>query len=180
MFRYFFPDSYAKDVSDVQYGDLKSNGIVNLLFDIDNTLSPVAVPEPDVKTIDLIARLKDMGFNICLLSNGGYKRAARFAAPLGVPFVAKAGKPASKGLNNALGAIDAITANTAVIGDQIFTDILCGKRNNIYAALVRPVSGHEQWYIKLKRVLEAPVLTRYFKKQRAALKNGAPNDRAPS
>ena len=168
MFRCFFPDGYAESVFDIPYDALKSNGIFNLLFDVDNTLAPVASPEPDPAIADLFMRLKSAGFNICLLSNGGHGRAERFAGPLGVPFIAKAKKPAVGGLESAMRVLSARTADTAIIGDQIFTDILCGRRGKIHTVLVRPVAKNEQWYIKIKRMLEAPVLADYHAKRRQA------------
>ena len=166
MLRFFYPDVYAESVFDVDYDGLKTNGIVNLLFDIDNTLAPVVSPDPDAGVIELFGKLTDAGFNICLLSNGGPGRAERFAEPLGVPFVAKAKKPAAAGLKKVLLILPADHTKTAIIGDQLFTDILCGKRNKIYSILVRQISEDEQWYIKIKRVLETPVLACFRKKRR--------------
>jgi len=165
MFSYFFPDLSEQTIFNIPYGRLKESGRVNLLFDIDNTLAPVNVGEPGSELIFFITKLKNMGFNICLLSNGGKKRVKSFAEILEVKYVPKARKPFKKGVNKALALLSADTENSVIIGDQIFTDILCGKRNNIYAILVRPMSKTEEWFVKLKRVFEKPVLAEYERKQ---------------
>ena len=43
----FFPDIYVKSVFELPLEDLKKLGIRGLVFDIDNTVAPFDVAEPD-------------------------------------------------------------------------------------------------------------------------------------
>ena len=47
---------------------------------------------------------------------------------------------------------------TAVIGDQIFTDIFGAKRLGLYAILVKPISSRELYWTKMMRLLERRIL----------------------
>jgi len=165
MMKYFYPDVYVSSIFDIPYDELLSEGIKNILFDIDNTLAPINVPEPGTELIVLFNKLRDMGFSICILSNGGTGRVNVYANALGVPFIAKAGKPFSKGVDTALKILNAGYSDTVIIGDQLFTDILCGKRKKIKTVLVKPISNVEEWYVKLKRIFEKPVLAGYLRKR---------------
>jgi HAD superfamily phosphatase (TIGR01668 family) len=53
---------------------------------------------------------------------------------------------------------------TAVIGDQIFTDVLGGNRLGLYTILVTPISEKEFIWTRLMRKLERFVLN-YLKKR---------------
>jgi len=48
--------------------------------------------------------------------------------------------------------------NTAIIGDQIFTDILGGNRTGIFTVLVVPLAGKEFWWTTFVRKIERHVL----------------------
>jgi len=165
MYRFFYPDGFAPSVYKIRYDELKTDGINNLLFDIDNTLAPVRARKPTPELVALFDGLKASGFNICLLSNGKAPRVREFAGELNVPFIAKARKPALRGMKSALGMLSAEYSKTAIIGDQIFTDILCGKITKTRAVLVEPITKTEQWYIKIKRFLEKFILNEYKRKK---------------
>ena len=44
--------------------------------------------------------------------------------------------------------------NIAVVGDQIFTDVIGGNRCNMFTILVDPVDKKDLWYTAWKRPLE--------------------------
>jgi len=165
MFRYLYPDEYASSIFDIPYNNLRLNGTTNILLDIDNTTAPVSAERPGTELVYFFYKLRDMGFKICILSNGSRKRVEIFAEAFGVPYVAKARKPFSRGVGMALELLSAKHSNAVIIGDQIFTDILCGKRAKIRTVLVKPISPAEEWFVKLKRVFEKPVLAEYFRER---------------
>ena len=53
------------------------------------------------------------------------------------------------------------TSNTAVIGDQVFTDVWSAKRLGLYAILVKPIKDKTSLFFKSKRALEKPILKKY-------------------
>ena len=152
---FFEPDLYVKDVFCVPYGRLKKNRVTALFFDIDNTLKPHYAKEPPKKTRALFERLQSEGFDICLVSNAPSERALPVARALGVQMVHSAKKPLLFGLNKARETLGLPRkTRAAIIGDQLFTDILAGKRARLYTVLVRPVSEKESFFIKIRRPAE--------------------------
>jgi HAD superfamily phosphatase (TIGR01668 family) len=153
---------YVNGAKDIDYSALKSeNNIDGLIFDIDNTLAPFDAPEPDETAAEFFARLKSMGFAICLLSNNSRGRVTRFNSALGLHAVFKAGKPGRRGVSDALAMMGTSAAGTALIGDQVFTDVLCGNRCGLFTILVKPVSGRDEFAVRLKRYPERLVLNAY-------------------
>jgi hypothetical protein len=63
-------------------------------------------------------------------------------------------KPRREGLNRAMAAIGTTPPNTAVIGDQIFTDVLGGNRTGLLTILVRPIGKREFIATRISRALE--------------------------
>jgi len=165
VFSFLYPDLYAPDVYSIPYESLLSKGINALLFDIDNTLQPHFIHEPDKRLIALFETLTGMGFKICVLSNGGKKRVTRFMESLPYHYVCRARKPLLYGINKALRLCGADPRRAAVAGDQIFTDILVGKRKKVYTILVKPVSQKDEFLVRLKRGAEGIIINEY-KKQR--------------
>ena len=166
MISFLFPDQYMDSVYDIDYEALMSAGITNLIYDIDNTLQPFDVADPSLETVELFAGLRGRGYRICLLSNNSHARVESFSAPLqhlSVAFVARAGKPGRRGLSRAMAMIGATNADTALIGDQVFTDVWCAKRNGVYSILVKPLSRRDELSVKIKRIAERPIVRMYLR-----------------
>ena len=47
---------------------------------------------------------------------------------------------------------------TAVIGDQIFTDVFGAKRMGLYAILVKPISSRELYWTRIMRLMERRII----------------------
>ena len=60
-----------------------------------------------------------------------------------------------------MGLLGTKAVNTAVIGDQIFTDILGGNRLELFTILVTPISTKEFIGTRFTRKLEKLVLKRF-------------------
>ncbi len=164
MLEFLYPKEYQDSVHHIAYERLKKMGINNLIFDIDNTLAPFDVVEATAEIIALLDELKGKGFKICLLSNNGEQRVVRFNKILKLYAVHKAGKPGSRGIKKALALLEAKKDSTALIGDQIFTDVWCGNRQGLYTILVKPISVRDEFSVKLKRGIESVVVQSYVKK----------------
>lgn len=159
----FYPDQYVNSKYKINYKLLLKRGIKGLVFDIDNTLEPFDVPEPSRQVIELIEKLKQMGFEICLLSNNDQARVDKFNAQLNLKTVAHAKKPGSRGIRKAMSLIGTNTTNTALIGDQVFTDVVCGRKNGIFTILVEPMSHRDEFFVGIKRYFEKLVIKSYFR-----------------
>ena len=165
MFERFYPDEDYRSVFEIPYKDLMERGINALIFDVDNTLAPYDVKRPPVKISALFSRLTKMGFQICLLSNNGSKRLNVFNERLKLYVVCRAMKPLTGGVKKAMGLMNSKPENTAIIGDQIFTDILCGNLVGLTTILVNPVSEKDQLTVRMKRGPEMFVIGKYRKRQ---------------
>ena len=111
---YYFPDIYAIDPE-----RLRARGVKVLLADLDNTLAPYGVPRPSGEVVAW--------------------RAQHYAEALGIPYEGHAGKPKSGGFRRALARMNAAPEEAAIVGDQIFTDILGGNRAGVLTLLVHPI-----------------------------------------
>lgn len=165
MFSFLYPDLYKASVYSIPYKKLLKNKIDTLLFDIDNTLLPHFIPLPDEKLIELFDTLTNMGFKICILSNGSKKRVQLFMQNLPYYYIYRACKPLLFGINRALKLTGSRPENTAIAGDQIFTDILVGNRKKVYTILVKPISERDEWIVSLKRKAEGIVINEYKKRR---------------
>lgn len=146
-----FPHGFYETVLDIRPEDLSRRGITLLLADLDNTLVPYKVPEPTEELKRWKEELAAGGVELFLLSNSRKPgRPKRFADALGIDFVGHAGKPKRGGFRAAMERTGRTPAQTAIVGDQIFTDILGGRRAGITALLVRPIrlAGNPGRYIR--------------------------------
>lgn len=82
MFRCFFPDAYIDSTYEIDFERLYREGYRGLLFDIDNTLVPHGAPA-DERAKELFARLKNLGFDFCFLSNNQIERVSSFHREVG-------------------------------------------------------------------------------------------------
>lgn len=164
-----FPSEYVRSIYEYDFGKAYSDGMRLVLFDIDNTLVPHGAPA-DARSIELIDKLKRTGFVLSAVSNNKEPRVKMFCDAAGVPYVCNAGKPGTRGYLEAIGRSGCKTEETIFFGDQIFTDIIGADRAGIHSVLVRPIDrGTDEIQIKLKRFIEKPVITAFFKEKGIAI-----------
>jgi HAD superfamily phosphatase (TIGR01668 family) len=159
--KYFFPDLVLSSFLDLDRAMLLQRGIRGLVFDLDNTIvrrdASFLSPAADLKLRDLLAG----GFRVAIVSNNGSVRVSSLAGTLGVPYVSRAVKPFGAGFKRAMRLTGTGRRETAVVGDQIFTDVLGGNLLGLYTILVRPLPGREFIGTRLiSRPLEKLVLAR--------------------
>jgi len=145
------PNGFYESVLDIRPEALTQRGITLLLADLDNTLVPYKTPSPTPELIAWRKELEEGGVQLFLLSNSRKPgRPGRFARELGIPFLGRAGKPKRGGFLSAMEQMGRTPAQTAIIGDQIFTDILGGNRSGVTALLVRPIrlAGNPGRYVR--------------------------------
>lgn len=169
MLERFFPDEYLDSAYMIEYERLFLEGYRGLIFDIDNTLVPHGAPA-DARAIELLDRLKRLGYQCCLLSNNKRPRVEMFNRDVQVDFIENAHKPSPKNYRRAMERMGTDTSNTLFIGDQLFTDIYGAKRAGIRTILVKPIHPKEEIQIVLKRYLEKIVL--YFYNRREGRRAG--------
>lgn len=165
MFETFFPDDFVASTYVIPFEKLYEEGYRGLIFDIDNTLVPHGAPA-DERAKKLFARLKEIGFDCCLLSNNQESRVQMFNEEIQVHYIYDAHKPSVKNYQKAMELMETDLHSTIFIGDQLFTDVWGAKRAGIRTILVKPIHPKEEIQIVLKRQLEKIVLYFYMRQKR--------------
>ena len=146
-------DGYFQKIEDVSRAYLVAQGIAGIALDIDNTI--VADGETEV-SLPVSSWLKNIDLPVCFLSNSKERRAKLFADTFGLHYVCQAKKPFKMGYvkaANLLGIDD--LAKIAVIGDQLFSDILGGNMAGCYTIKTEPIDkSADPLVVKIKRWLE--------------------------
>ena len=147
----FKADFLADSIYDISGEALVRRGIKLLLADLDNTLVPYGVPLPDEKVINWRDELHAYGITLFILSNNRHEHRPRiFAEGLDVPYIGHAAKPYKKSFLRAMEEMHVTKEQTAIIGDQIFTDVLGGNRAGVSTILVKPIrlAGNPGRYLR--------------------------------
>lgn len=163
FYKYFYPDYSYKRVLDIDIKKFYDMGIRYALLDIDNTLVPYTSPEPDEKAIEFLNRLEIFGIRYAFVSNNSMDRINLFNLNIKAPAIAKAKKPLLYGISEIMKQLSADKTNTMLIGDQIFTDIVGGKRVGVPTILVEPIKEVDTAFFKFKRYFEKKVIKSYNK-----------------
>ena len=165
MRKYLSPDYYVNTYRDVTVDFLAREGIRYLILDIDNTLAPYEQPEPDEEHLAWFAALNAAGIRAVFVSNNKPARVTLFNERIGIPFFAKAGKPGRRSMRRAMKEIGATVDETAMMGDQVFTDVWAGRRVGVRTILLPPIRDKRDLGTRLKRFFEKPIL-RYYRKHK--------------
>jgi len=161
MFHLLTPNLRVESVLELTVDRLREMGIDGLLLDVDCTLKRYREKEVRPEVAQWLAALKVGGIGCCIVSNGRSHRIRYFADKLGLPFVAKALKPFPIGMHRAMEKMGFQPEHTAMVGDQVFADVLAGRWAGIKSILVRPIHPEEEhWYTRIKRPLERFLLAR--------------------
>lgn len=158
------PDMYQKSIYSIDYEKLYDYGIRCLLFDLDNTCVPYVEKVPSKKLIDLFDYLKDMGFKVILFSNATKKRLEVFKNTLVVDCSYSSRKPSKRKFLKVLKMYNFDLSEVAIIGDQLFTDILGGNRVGIKTILVNPMSKKDMPLTLIFRILERGQFKKFRKR----------------
>ena len=163
MFETFFPDEYVASTYVIPFEKLYEEGYRGAIFDLDNPLVPPGV-QADIRAKQLFARLKEIGFESCLLSNNQEPRVKMFNEEIQTNYIYDAHKPSIKNYQKAMEIMGTDLKSTIFVGDQLFTDVWGAKRTGIRNILVKPIHPKEEIQIVLKRRLEWIVLW-FYKRQ---------------
>ncbi len=134
------PDLLVGSIYELSPRRLSELGIKLLLLDLDNTLATYSAMEPCDELRVWISSVKAEGIEPFIFSNAHGSRVIDFAASLGVDCIETAKKPRTLRLKELLSSKGISPEDTAIIGDQVYTDILCGVNGGIMTIAVKPIS----------------------------------------
>lgn len=141
----------ADNIYEISGKALARRGIRLLLADLDNTLVPYGVPLPGDKLRAWRDELAAYKVTLFILSNNRHEGRPRiFAQALDVPYIGHAGKPKTASFRKAMEQMQVVPEQTAIVGDQVFTDVLGGNRAGVATILVKPIrlAGNPGRYLR--------------------------------
>ena len=151
------PKIIANRLTDITPELLHTRDIRLLMLDFDNTIVPYTTDVPTAEMTAWLDRMKQTDITVCIVSNSHKQRVPHFSQQYHVPCVTHAAKPGTRGIREAMARYGAAPQQTALVGDQIYTDVLGAKRAGITAIAVRSIHNHTVW-LKLRHLLELPFL----------------------
>ena len=159
----FYPKFYCPKVTDISVEYLRKNNIKAIILDVDNTLLDF-----DLNIISGLEEwyneIKINNIKCIILSNSNKEKKIKMVADLlNIPFIKFATKPLKRGFKKAQKILGEKSQNIAVVGDQIFTDVIGANRSKMFSILVKPVASKDLWMTRFKRPLENLIIKKYLK-----------------
>lgn len=162
MRNHLTPDIILPAVTDITPDLCDRHGIRGLILDADNTLVPRMKYTLTADVAGWIGELQESGRKLCILSNSAKAgQVARMVAPHGMEAISLARKPFGSGFRKALRLLGTEPEETAMIGDQMMTDILGGNLAGMLTIMVSPLSSRDFILYSLVRPLERRLLKRW-------------------
>lgn len=160
-----YPDLYLNSVIDINATLLKKNKLEALILDVDNTLIDYYKNLIDGAE-DWCENLKSEGIKCIILSNSNKKeKVETVAKKLGIKYVMFAKKPLKSGFKKAMEKLEMKPEQVAVVGDQIFTDVVGAKRMKMFSILVKQVGEKDIFITKVKRPIENAIIKKYLREK---------------
>ncbi len=155
------PDIKLRGITDITVELLNKNNIKALLLDVDNTMSTHHGTVLTDGLMEWIAKMQQSGIKLMVLSNSKRFRIEPFAARIGLPFISLGCKPLPMGFLRGVRALGEKRKNVAIVGDQIFTDVLGGNATGVKTILLTPIKLEDGWSFKVRRKLEKKLYKKY-------------------
>lgn len=166
LWELLLPDLWVETPDAIDLDALARRGIRCLLVDVDNTLVPWGEGRISQPARRFVERAREAGLSLVLLSNARPSRRAWAAAALGIPSAPRGFKPLPASFVKAASMVGCRPHEAAVVGDQIWTDVLGGNLAGMYTILVDPIQQREHSLTRLGRRLERALLSHLARRGR--------------
>jgi len=153
------PDVIVDSVLEVTPALLGRFGVRGVLVDLDDTLVASNADDFAPGAERWVSDVRAAGVAVAILSNGERERVRRLAARLEVRAFALVGKPFWFAYRRGLAALGTTPAETAMVGDQLFTDVLGANCAGLTSILVRPLTPGKLPHTRVARRLERRILS---------------------
>lgn len=151
------PTVIADSVTELSASYLQGRGIRLLMLDFDNTIVPYTTSDPTVQMRQWLQSIRDSDIALCVVSNSRKARVREFCDAYGLDCITHARKPFSAGIRKCMAQYNMEPQQCALVGDQIYTDVLGARSAGVQAILVRAIHNHTVW-LKLRHVAEKPFI----------------------
>ena len=151
------PKMLCPALTDLTVERLHRAGVTFLMLDFDNTIVPYTndVPTPEIEAWLQSMQASDIG--LCVVSNSHKTRVVKFCEARGIPCITHSKKPFTKGIFQCRDKFSLDLSHAALVGDQIYTDVLGANCAGAVSILVRPIHLHTIW-LRLRHVAELPFI----------------------
>lgn len=153
----FVPDVIAEKLTDITPDFLKSRDIDFLMLDFDNTIVPYTQNTPTPEMEAWLKMMSQSGIGMCVVSNSKRDRVVKFCRARDIPCITHSRKPFPKGIRQCRERFALDLSRTALVGDQIYTDVLGANCAGALSILVTPIHLHNIW-LYLRHVAEKPFI----------------------
>jgi len=150
----FRPTVWVHRVQNITPALLAQHDVHALILDIDNTLTVHNDPNIAPEVRSWLQQMQQAGVELIILSNNRPERVAPFAGALGLRFIANGKKPLGSGFARCLAQLQAQKKQVAIVGDQLFTDMLGGNLFGCRTVLVDLIEPETALFFRIKRALE--------------------------
>ncbi|MEG1845842.1 MAG: YqeG family HAD IIIA-type phosphatase [Oscillospiraceae bacterium] len=159
------PKYRFKSVLDITVADLQKMGAKAVGLDIDNTIAFDGTTNFVEGIDDWIKMVTDASIPITIVSNSIKKRVSMIGKLINLPFIASSKKPMPNKLYKAAEMMNVDISEFAMIGDQLFADIMAANRAGAIAVRVDPMQGETRWarYYAWRRGREVPYIKEFEK-----------------
>lgn len=157
----FKPNLYLDSISQVTPELLKEIGVCAIILDVDNTIRQNNKKEIGFGVLKWVELIKNAGISIVILSNNFNKSVEPIAKILNLPYYGLGFKPFPFGFKKAVKKLKVSYKKIAVIGDQIFTDIVGGNLQGFKTILIKPIKEEEGLFWRIRRKLEKKILNKF-------------------
>lgn len=157
----FRPTVLKNRVTDLTPDFLTGLGAKALLLDVDNTIASYTSHQPIPGAVEWAQKMVQAGFRVLIVSNNYKRRVGAFAARFGLDFISFAVKPLPFGYLRACSRLGVKCSQCAIVGDQIFTDIVGANLCGMKSILLRPIEPEQGFTFRVRRYFERPLRRKY-------------------
>ena len=151
------PDVILKRLTELTPELLSARGISFLMMDFDNTIVPYTTDVPTEPMRAWLEQMKSSNIRLCVVSNSKRPRVVTFCKAYGLDCITHAKKPFSRGIRAAQARFGFRADEAALVGDQIYTDVLGANCAGLTSVLVSAICNHNL-PLKLRHVAELPFI----------------------
>ena len=154
-----------RSVLDITIEDLHKMGAKAVALDIDNTICN----DGSITTIDgledWLKSIQDGGIKVMIISNAIPRRPKILSKKLNLPYIASAKKPKPDKLLIGAKMMGVEIHEMAMVGDQIFADVMAANACGAIPVLVDALSGKTRFpiFYAIRRKKEKPILEAFQK-----------------
>lgn len=161
----FCPTAMREGVTGLTPEFLRGMGVEALLLDVDNTIATYTSHTPAEGAVEWARKMVESGFRVIIVSNNYKKRVGPFAHKFGLDFISFAMKPLPFGYLRARRRLGVKRRECAIVGDQIFTDVVGANLCRMQSVLLTPIEPEEGLSFRIRRYFEQGLREKFTRRK---------------